>query len=286
MPRNGKTEIRAMSPGHTKKRVGFKKTHARLLKQLIDRKSSVRANAVKSLAQINHPRVVTEIIKALNDTNPNVRSVAAECLGSMNSKRAIRALITRLPDHFSEVRMRAAESLGVLLAGQKKSPVALIRSLRDPDELVRIEVADSLGAIGDRAAAPALWRAIHDRSPLVRSYAAGAIGELGERGDMARLEREVRREGSELSRVGYYQALYMLGKEEGLSELVKLLTSKSYRVRCASARTLCDFEVSRSNASALVRTLRIALKKETTTAGRSSIQASIRTIRRQFSKHQ
>lgn len=76
--------------------------------------------------------------------------------------------------------MMAATGLGDLLQG-KSSPPELIGRLQDPDELVRIEAAESLGVIGDKKALPDLWKALTDSSSLVRSYIAGAIGELGSR---------------------------------------------------------------------------------------------------------
>src|SRR5215213_8332846 len=69
-------------------------------------------------------------------------------------------------DSDSEVRMMAASGLGDLLQ-VKSSPPDLVRRLQDPDELVRIEAAESLGAIGDKNMLTVLWEALEDSSSLV-----------------------------------------------------------------------------------------------------------------------
>lgn len=198
---------------------------------------------------------------------------------SKSKDGAIAIFIGKLADSDNEVRMTAAESLGNLLTG-KKSPPRLIRSLQDPDELVRIEVCESLGAIGDRKALPALWRKMSDPSPLVRSYAAGAIGELGNNRDAAKLRKYLGLETSDTSRVGIYQALYRLGEHDVAEDVLSLLSkSRDYRVRCAAAGILSEIIADKSNASIILSALRKALRKEPTIAARSAIRAGIKRIK-------
>lgn len=251
-----------------------------LLQLLKKRKSIVRAKALESLAKMDDPIVVSTVIKALSDASPLVRWTAAQCLGTLRRKEAIDPLVSKLFDRSTEVRMRAAESLGILMSGQR-SPDALLQKLRDSNELVRVQAAESLGAIGDRRALSELWRAIHDRSPLVRSYVAAAIASLGSKKDVAKLEETVRVERSDTSKVGFYHALYRLGKHKVLSDLLKLLESKDYRVRCATANTLSEV-ADRSNSRIIVRALHGVLRKEPTGAARTSIEANLRNIRQKL----
>ena len=202
----------------------------------------------------------------------------------LETNEAVAPLISKLEDSDSEVRMIAARGLGDLLTG-KNSPPELIGKLHDRDELVRIETAESLGVIGDKKALPELWKALADSSSLVRSYVAGAIGELGSRKDIARLEDRLRQENSDTSRVGYYQALYKLGKRNALDQLLRLLShSKDYRVRCAVANILCDVVDDKISALTIYTALSEALKRESTTAARSSIRSSMRDIKQGFLK--
>jgi len=176
--------------------------------------------------------------------------------------------------------MRAAESFGVQLFGSKKSPQALVKKLQDPNELVRIEVVESLGAIGDRKVLSKLWKAMSDRSPLVRSYVAGAIGELGSKEDIRKLERNIKKERSPTAKLGYYQALYRLGKRDVFEKILSLLESRDYRLRCATANTLMACIVDASNSDIALSALRKALKAEPTIAAKSTFQACIRSIRK------
>ena len=202
--------------------------------------------------------------------------------GGKRRKENIDALSLRFSDHDPDVRMKVAERLGIQLAGSKKCPRALVKMLHDPNELVRIEVVDSLAAIGDRGVLPNLWMAIRDRSPLVRSYIAGAIGELGSKEDLKRLERKVGKERSRTAKLGYYQALYLLGKNEIFPTIVRFLRSKNYRLRCSTANILSEFIVDHSNYQSVLSALRKALTMESTVAAKSTFEACIRSIKKRF----
>lgn len=126
-------------------------------------------------------RALTAARAALDEIERIVDSDAQESVG---------VLVGLLAHRNVEVRYRSAEALGILLHG--RAPAELIRALEhDPDELVRTEAADSLGAIGDVRAAAALRRALGDRSRFVRAYAAAALGDLGRPSDAAILRRRL-----------------------------------------------------------------------------------------------
>lgn len=185
--------------------------------------------------------------------------------------------ITKLADRDYEVRMEAAENLAYLLEG-RSSPRELIDALKDKNELVRIEVAESLGFIGDPKALPALRKALEDRSPLVRSYVAAAIGLLGSEQDLVRLKRALKQESSETAKIGVYLALYTMGEHAVLEDWVKLLQSADYRVRCAAANNLSSVKANKSEAQFIRRSIKEALRKEDTTAARSSMRSSLRAL--------
>lgn len=254
-----------------------RKSLPHLLEQLQAKSVSARVSALELLAKHHDPLVFSATVKALSDRSPRVRVTAVENLGLLNDKRSAPHLVTSLKDSNPEVRMRAAENLGVLLQNEP-SPGALISCLRDPDKLVRITVAESLGAIGDRRALPSLWKTIYDASPLVRSYVAAAIGELGDNRDLSKLKKRIGEEKSETAKVGFYHALHLLGEPDILRDLLGLLKSKDYRVRCATANTLSAIHVDDSDKKLITRTLRKALKQEPTIAGRDSLRSSLRRL--------
>ncbi|HJT27272.1 MAG TPA: HEAT repeat domain-containing protein [Pyrinomonadaceae bacterium] len=241
---------------------------------------SGRIKALEQLVSKDDAGVLEDLLQALQDKSPSVRSAAAEFLGDLNHKSAITPLIKTLSDRSSEVRMSAIRSLGTLLTGSK-CPRQLIRMLEDPNVLVRIEAAESLGAIGDRKALPALWRAINDRSPLVRSYVAGAIGAFGRASDIPELEQRLKKESSDTVKIGIYQALYELGRKDMLPPLISLLMeSGDYRVRIATATILAKVVLDKSNAPTILDALRRALKQEKTIAGKSAIRSNLKIVRR------
>jgi HEAT repeat protein len=251
---------------------------SQLMKQLEDREASVRVSALESLANIDHPSVFDAVVKALSDRNSTVRVTAAEGLGQLKDKEGVPYLLDKLTDSNYEVRMRAAESLGILLKC-RNSPRPLVKLLQDTDELVRITAAEVLGAIGDQKALPQLRIAIQDSSPLVRSYVAEAIGKLGDQRETVKLEKELKKETSETAKVGLYQALYTLGRPQFLQDLLSLLQSRNYKVRCATANTLSAIHINKPEVPAILNALRKALRQEPTVAARSSIRSSLRAIK-------
>lgn len=248
-----------------------------LLEQMRDRSPLVRIKALESITDIEYPYALDALIRGLSDKSSDVRVTAAEILGRLRSKKGVAPLLTGLADSNSEVRMRAAESLG-LIVEDGKCPRALLKVLKDADELVRTNAAEALGMIGDRKALPALRKAVNDPSPLVRSYVAEAIGKLGDVRDIGRLNEELKKEISERVKVGLYQALHILGQRDALQNLLTLIESSDYRVRCATANTLSAIHIDRADTPLILRTLRKALRKEPTVAARSSIRSSLRAI--------
>ena len=256
---------------------------SQLLCWLKERGETGRAEKVELLLKENSPyQLVREVIQWLGFSNPWARAAAAECLGAIGRTEAVTPLCHALTDHFSEVRGAAAESLGILLTEKKDCPGALARKISDPDTLVRLQVAEALGLIGDKRTLPRLWKSLRDRSPLVRRYVCSAIGQLGDQADLRRLKRELKSERNDMTKLGYFDAIYSLGDRGIFPALLALLESKDYRVRCAVANTLSGEFVNSSNSKTVLAILRKALKDESTVAARSTLEASIRTIRKRF----
>lgn len=247
--------------------------------QLKSKDRFLRAKALESLSRRDGSMAFNLIVSSLSDPSPLVRVTAAETLGQVGNKQAVPHLIDKLTDTNGEVRMRAAESIGLLLSKTEKNLPALLKCLKDCDELVRIAAVESLVLIEDRKSLPALRKSLEDRSPLVRFYIASAIGRLGGRKDIAKLENGLRNERSQIAKVGFYEALCLLGQKKFLEPLLSLLKSKNYKVRCATANVLSDIQYKGADAPLVIRRLHEALKKEETIAAKSSIRLSIQCIR-------
>jgi HEAT repeat protein len=105
--------------------------------------------------------------------------------------------------------------------------------LKDRDELVRVFAAESLGMIGKSEAVPALVESLADSNWLVRGWVATALGDIGDQGALPRLEQMFTNEKSNFVKASIWAATFRMGRKETLPHILKLLKSKSYRVRCA-----------------------------------------------------
>jgi len=232
---------------------------------------------IRSLHNRLDRRAVLRLTELLRDGDTAVREAAAVEMRFRTQGPAKEALQSALQDRSPLVRRAAAESLGVNCRGSRRAPSMLIRLLVDPHPLVRLEAAESLGYIGDRRALPKIWAAARDGHPLVRSYAAAAIGGLGRRPDRNRLERALKTERSDTARLGFYDALYRLGDKDRLFDVIALLRSQDYRVRCAAARTVSNF-VNRTNRGLILSALRLALTAEHSIPAREALREGVRNI--------
>ena len=180
-----------------------------------------------------------------------------------------------MTDRSPEVRMRAIEALGRLTRGRHP---ALERALGDRDELVRVQAAESIDRGVDRRTVSALRNALDDGSPLVRGYAAAALGRVGSRLDRTRLRAQLRSETSDAARLGLLEGLWLLGDRTVLESVVRLLNSRDYRVRCATARALgWTFNNARSRLR-FVDALRDRLSRERTRAARRALADALAVL--------
>jgi HEAT repeat protein len=216
---------------------------------------------------------------ALRSEDPNARAEALRQVTNSSRADLTPVLVELLADRHREVRYEAAQALGRVLRGSGKAPAALLRAIADRDELVRVAASEAAGDIGDKRAARQLRRRLNDPSSLVRSWAASALGWLSVRGARGALMTASRRERSATARVGIYEALFRLGEPSSLQQLLALLRSKQYRVRCAVANTVADLPLDPGSKGEVRRALREALAAEQTVAATSSLKFALRRLR-------
>jgi HEAT repeat protein len=175
------------------------------------------ANAVITLTEHGEARAagVKRLLALLDRKNQGVQLSAIKAIGSLRDAAgtAVPTLTTLLqPDKPAELRIAAVTALGLIAESpdswvpaairmfvphrQEKiaagaqlalaklgSPAVphLIRALEDPEVAVRVQVCETLGAIGRpaAAAAPSLARSTEDRSFEIRQKAAYALGQIG-----------------------------------------------------------------------------------------------------------
>lgn len=177
-------------------------------------------------------------------------------------------------------RYDALNEIGELLAETGRVPSAVVAAMGDRSPLVRIAAVEASATIQDRRVLPRLRKLLNDPSGLVRAHAAVAISSFGIVADKVRLERAMGRERSVRVKVGYAEALTMLGKDGAIETIIGALRSRSYRVRCAAANVLARVRMPPRYRRAVRGALETALASEDTVAARSSLSTALRRFRR------
>ena len=129
------------------------------------------------------PRARQEVRSMLADGDPSVRAAAVRSLAEIGDTDSLEAVRSLLDDPDNGVRRRVADSLHDLLRGMDRDSVEfadgvrdLARHAADSDARVRAEVADSLGDLrSPDGATDALVRLASDPSERVRREALGSL---------------------------------------------------------------------------------------------------------------
>lgn len=199
-----------------------------------------RTAALTVLFNIRHNNIFTLLARAVEGKNADVASVALTLLGTSDDPRATDILIdalrhkrhpaSRIAVHLEHSPLRPADVYRALLADE--DPVvrlwgatllagcphvdwleaALVAATADPDARVRKAAIQSLGKVGDDAAAQAAVAMLADPAPFVRAHAARALGELDQI-DAAPAIAELLGDSDWWVRAAAKQSLEMLGSD-------------------------------------------------------------------------
>jgi HEAT repeat protein len=173
-----------------------------------------------------------------------------------------------------DVRLNALEALAACTLDLEPH---VRRGLRDRHELVRITALELAGEFALFGLEIEIVKHLKsDRSELARSAAAAALGEMGSVAWRKVLEDRIRLAGEhEKSRI--YFALVKLGVRKYFNPFLKGLTHIDYRIRCATANLalLMDEPTVRTR---MVKSLKDAIKRETTVAARSTFELALKEI--------
>ncbi len=131
-----------------------------------------RRFAIRTLGQIDDPRVVEPLLAALKDTDSNIRMISAFALGKWKAPRVVDALIVALKDEEYFIREDVVTSLGNIQDPRALEP--LINAMADPHVNVRNRAREALNKFGDAAVEPLIDLLKHEKSD-VRSKVAGIL---------------------------------------------------------------------------------------------------------------
>jgi HEAT repeat protein len=135
-----------------------------------------RAEALRTMADLNDQRAVPLMHSLLNYNQPSVRAAAARGLGHLHKHEAREDIEKLLEDPVGPVRESAAAALADL--GAKESVVALTRKLSDRAFTVRAAVGAALLQFSQpfHTVGPTMLALAQQNDPAARSSAALALG--------------------------------------------------------------------------------------------------------------
>lgn len=223
---------------------------------------------------------MNKLEQRIKNKDYRVREKVARFLGRRKSiKGACKLLVRLLSDKESLVRSAALISLRRI--GNKKYSFMVLPLLNDRDEVVRVDAVECVAWLGGKKALKYLINHLNDKSGLVRRYIGGSIGDLGDKTHIKYLETRLINERSGLAKVGLLEGLYLLGQKDRILELIRLLKSKNYRVRCATASTLTSM-ANRKNKNLIIDALLKALENETTIGGKERLEDALNYLQKRY----
>jgi len=217
--------------------------------------------------------------KALHDRSPKIRGAAIEQLTAQVGRDILPLIETLVDDPNPMVRYDAVESIGQLLEGEALHHEGPLSRLADGNELVRVQTLESLAQIGDRSSLPRIAGLLTDESPLVRSYAASTIADLGGSEYLESLRDAHRAETDDLALVGIHWGLLQFGQRDSFGDLLELLSSSDYRVRCAVANSLEHLPMDQGQLKRAVSALLAARSTAIGRADRSTVERVLSSLK-------
>lgn len=171
-----------------------------------DASADVRRDAADALAQLADPGTVEALVAGAADRSPGVRAAVAAALGRIGGPPSVAPLMDLAADPDGHVARCAEIALASLDCGldllahrllerhdgpgiaeairglahidRAETCAALARFVTDPDDGIRLTVAQSLSSLEHPHAAPLLLQLMEDGSAEVRSAAAGAMASV------------------------------------------------------------------------------------------------------------
>jgi HEAT repeat protein len=164
-----------------------------------------------------------EISKALGSSDPIERVHALEAIRDIESTKHQDDVRSALKDPEAVVRFAAALACGELRI--KEAKPALLGLKDDRSGNVRVAVRFALHRLGDKRLSHDLEHTATDSSPLVRGNTAFVLGLIGEPSAITILQ-VMRIDINPAVRQQASEAMWRLGNEEGLKDLVGLTLSR------------------------------------------------------------
>ncbi|MEO8392556.1 MAG: HEAT repeat domain-containing protein [Chloroflexota bacterium] len=211
-------------------------THEILLACLNDEASIIRLYAATQLVALYDGKYARRLVPLLNDDSV----VSQQVIKSLRSTdlNIAQVILAFVDSTLAPIRAGCASILGVYPSEQVVN--VLIDLLQDPDVRPRVNAAQSLGEIGDKAAILPLLHAVDDRSDLVGRAAIRALGDIKDPSVVDLLVNRLSVEENRLRKQSILYALGELGNPQAARPLLDLFLQpqESEKMRDSAALAL------------------------------------------------
>lgn len=198
-----------------------------------------------------------------------------EALSSSEVREHVSTIAQLLRHRSVVIRYAAASALGRACVGNDELRAALDREKNDT---VIAEICEALAACRDRHSVQVLKDlASNHSSSLVRSAAVEALFEIAGPQIVQFLVEKHSKERSRRAMASLSVLLYLAGQHDKIKDVVRLLGSRDYIVRCRLANLIAYHSESAVSGD-LLDALNVALSREETRAARSSLENAIRRL--------
>lgn len=143
-----------------------------------DELSTVRIAAYGALIRLGKKDAWTQLQQAAESLNPEDRADAIRTIADLNDQRGVPIMLESLSYKQPSVRGAAARGLGHL--GRKEARGQIEQLLKDPIPAVRESAVGSLADLGGAESVPLLTRTLSDGTPTVRASAIAGLLQLGQ----------------------------------------------------------------------------------------------------------
>jgi hypothetical protein len=117
------------------------------------------------------------LLSSSREGDPVVRIRVAECLMEIGTDRAVIGLLGLVDDPHTQVRVTAIGALGVIRAqGVRDKLMGILRT--DPEMMVRIIAARTLGKLGSRVGLGMILKLLDDENEYFRRLAVMALRDI------------------------------------------------------------------------------------------------------------
>jgi len=208
-----------------------------LMEMAAQDETELQVNALNALYEAGYGELEPVVIGLCSNPSAAIREAAYRIVASSDEQEARTILLQGIYDEFSRVREVAYSGLGKF-----QEMDALLQGLRDPDPLVRISVARTLGELGSDGMSDFIREELRKFRPDVWGKGVIAIAEVRDTTNIQFFKRLLE-EGTEELRIHAAEALLILNDDAGVQTLLRSLQSKDPFVRIGAVEVLSRYDV-------------------------------------------